>query len=183
MATMLITVESAELDIAAMRQRFDKSHNRRRMLQQILNYLQAAKGGFKPAYLNVALCSAHASATITCTQASAVDATDTVVIAGTTLALVAVPATESQFAKGATNATMATNLAAKINAHSVLSKLVRATVLSNVVTLTCKVPGPIGNLVTLTETGNGMAVTGGGALASGASDEMDALQFGYDPTV
>ncbi len=184
MAAMLITVETGELDIAALRHRFDKSHNRHRMFGGILNYLYAILGGNKSAFVQVELCSAYAAGYVDCDNSDAVNGTDELTVAGTVLAVEASPASEDQFAKGATDATFATNLAAAINAHTTLSKIVRAYVASsptNRCHIVSRVPGPIGNLVTLAETGNGFVLSAA-ALASGAGDETDTLQMGYLPT-
>lgn len=111
--------------------------------------------------------SARASQTIGCDQSDAVDGTDEVVIAGVTLAVEAAPANENQFAKGADDIEFAANLAAAINAHSVLSTLFDATSDGvDTVTVTALLPGLVYNQVAITETGNGFTL-GGAALTGG----------------
>ncbi len=108
-----------------------------------------------------------ASQTVTCGNAAAVNGTDTITIGGVTLAVVASPANQNQFLKGASDAAFATNLAAAINAHTTLQQYVVASALAAVVTIRGLRPGIIYNLVALTEVGNGFTL-GGSALANGA---------------
>lgn len=182
MAAALIVIESGDMSIAGMRQMLDKSHNRRRMLGEFIAYLKAIMGGFKPAYMHVELCDVFATAYYTCVEDDAVDGTDVATIAGVALSVEAEPANESEFLKGTTNAAFATNLAACINAHSTLSKICRAYVSNtNRCNVVSKVPGIIGNLITLAETGNGLTASAA-ALATGAGDETDSFQMGFLPT-
>lgn len=179
MADLMVVFESAETS-TVLDYKFD-ANDRRHYIAALEDYLKKLKTGMAQAYVYSTVGTVRASGTVTCTVASVVDGTDEVVIAGTTLAVEASPATQSEFLKGASNAACATNLAACINAHTTLSKIVRASASAAVVTITAKVPGPIGNLITLTETGNGFAVSGA-VLASGASNECDGFSFGYLPT-
>lgn len=149
----------------------------RKILALLLGLLNGAYRGF----IRTTLCSERSSATITGTAAGVAPG-DLVVIAGTTLTNAASPANENEFADSAVTATLAANLAAAINVHSVLSKIVFAvvtTAASGIVTVYSKYPGPIGNLITLTETG-GYTVSAA-ALAGGAGDEVDDYARGYDP--
>lgn len=158
---------------------------RRQSMRNLRKTLALFKGvlvGAYRGYIRTTLCTARASATITGTAAGVAPG-DLVVIAGTTLTNAASPASEDEFADSATTATLAANLAAAINVHSVLQKIVFAvvtTAASGVVTVYSKYPGPIGNLITLTETG-GYSVSAA-ALAGGSGDEMDDYQKGYDPS-
>jgi hypothetical protein len=73
---------------------------------------------------------------------------------------------------------------AAINAHSVLSLFVRAEQNSATeFSITCLVPGPIGDAIKLAETGNGFTLTGA-ALDGGDQtvDEQQHFVFGYDQT-
>jgi hypothetical protein len=152
-------------------------------LRQIMNLIKGAMLGNRRSFVRTCLASAVASKTVTCSASGAADG-DTLVIGGTTLTVAAAPANESEFIKGATDALHAAATVAAINAHSTLSKIVWAAVTtsaSGILTIYCKYPGPIGNLVTLTETGSGFVV-GGAVLASGASDEVDEEGHGYSPT-
>lgn len=126
-----------------------------------------------------------ASQTITCSSSAAVNDTDTLTIGGgTALAVKATPTTQDQVSKGTTDAAFAANVVAKINANTNTSKIVWAAVTtsaSGIITIYSVYPGPIGNLITLSEVGNGFTINGGGAaLESGASDAVKHHIMGYD---
>lgn len=127
--------------------------------------------------------SAVSSQTITCSSASAVNDTDTLTIGGgTALAVKATPTTQDQVSKGTTDAAFAANVVAKINANTNTSKIVWAAVTSSatgVITIYSVYPGPIGDLITLAEVGNGFTLTGA-ALTGGASDAVKHHIMGYD---
>ena len=91
-------------------------------------------------------------ATGTATLAS-VAANDTIVIGGTTLTAKASPANENEFSQAGSDTADAASLVTKINAHSTLSQVVKASSSGAVVTITCLVPGVIGNHITLAQTG------------------------------
>jgi len=152
-------------------------------IRALANEYAACASGTRRGMARAFVASAVASQTITLDQAAAVNATDTLTIAGgTALAVVASPANENQVSKGASTAAFCTNVVAKINAHSAHSKLVWAAVTDSdggVITLYAVVPGPIGNLITLAEVGDGFTLTGA-ALANGASDEVDSYILGYN---
>ncbi len=99
-----------------------------------------------------------AFATLTCV--SAIE-TDTVVVGKTTLTIVASHATSSQIDLGASDAEMATNIAAKINSNATTSAIVRATSALGVVTVRALTPGLLGNCI-------GLSTTGGTITASTA---------------
>lgn len=179
-AHMTLTLETPDRAIASLRSDIDVT-DKARSVRAIMTELNSVLSGTRRGMVRVSLASVAASQTVTMDQSAAVDATDTITIAGTALAVVAAPANQSEFLKGASNTAFADNLVACINAHSVLQKIVRAKrTAAAVVTIYCIFPGPIGNLVTLAEAGNGMTL-GAAALASGASDETDSHQFGYVP--
>lgn len=149
-------------------------------IREIMNLTRSSLIGNERTYMRYVIASAVASKTVTCSASAAANG-DTLVIGGTTLTVAASPANESEFVKGSTDALHAAATVAAINAHSTLGKFVWAAVTtsaSGILTIYCKFPGPIGNLVTLTETGNGFVV-GGAVLANGASDEVDELNCGY----
>ena len=98
----------------------------------------------------------------------ALTADDTVIIGTTTLTAKAIPATEDEFAATVSTNADAAALSAAINAHSTLSKVVVASVVTGTVTVTSLYPGVLGNHIRLaegTDTGNKLAVT---AMANGA---------------
>jgi hypothetical protein len=113
----------------------------------------------------------QASGTIT---VASVQADDTVTIGKTTLTGKASPANENQFDSDGTDAAVAAAIVAKINAHSVLSKLVYASAADDVVTVAAHQPGSIGNHVALASSGATLTVTGSGYLASGAGGAESA---------
>lgn len=184
MAAFTVVIQDGSASASQLARWLDKS-DKRRAFKALLNYLHGILSGSMSGFLTTQVGSAFASQTVTVSQAAAVNGTDTLVIAGSngaTLAVVASPANENQFLKGASNAAFATNLAAAINAHATLSKFVRAKASGAVVTIYSLVPGILGNLITLSETGNGFTL-GAAALAGGTSDEADHHAFGYDPRV
>jgi hypothetical protein len=129
------------------------------------------------------IASACATVTIGCDQSDAVDSTDTVTIAGVALAVVASPSTTAQFAKGADDIEFAANLVAAIHANATLAKLVRASSDGiDTVTVTALAPGPVGNFLTLAETGNGFTISGA-VFSGGASDAPQTYERGYTPAV
>lgn len=163
-------------------QRFSRSSaGKRTVMRELGNYINGVQGGVRRAHVRVQCSEAFASQVVTCSQAAAVDGTDELTIGTIVLAVEAAPANESQFLKGASDIAMAANLAACINAHSVLSLFVKA--VSNgisAVTITCLVGGPIGDAIKLAETGDGFSLTGS-ALDGGDQtlDEMQTFTFGY----
>lgn len=101
-------------------------------------------------------------------------ATDAVAIAGVTLTASSTPADENEWEiDGASDALDAASLAACINAHSVLSKIVVATVASNIVTVTARVKGIIGNYITFTDADTTITSSGSGYLAGGTGGAQD----------
>jgi phage tail sheath gpL-like len=106
-----------------------------------------------------------ASGTVTC--ASVADA-DTVTVGKIVLTAKTSPSGAAQWARGVSNTADAAALAACINAHTTLNKLVSATSSGAVVTITTNAKGTIGNQVGLSSSsGTTLAVTGSGYLTSG----------------
>lgn len=100
--------------------------------------------------------------TNTITQASLVSGTDTLVFggsAGVTLTWQTTPSGENQVAIGASDTAAASNLVAKINAHSILGKIFVATSAVGVVTIKYKGDPRIGRLIGLTEAGGGQVIS------------------------
>lgn len=97
------------------------------------------------------------AATATATLVSC--ATDTITIAGVTFTGSGSPSGEAQFETDGNDAADAAALAAKVNAHSTLSKIISAVAVDNVVTFTCLVKGVIGNFLAITESGTTITVT------------------------
>jgi hypothetical protein len=98
----------------------------------------------------------QASATVTLTYAS-VAANDTVTVAGVALTCVTGTPSGAQFKKVTDGPTTAANLAAAINANQTV---VTATAAASVVTVTCNVPGLVGNWVPVaTSNSSGFALS------------------------
>lgn len=114
-------------------------------------------------------------ATIDATLASVV-ATNTIVIGGITLTAVNSGATNVQFNVGGSNTITAANLATAINANTSLDQTVQATSSGAVVTISCKIPGTIGNLVTTTATGG--TITVASVLAGGTDGSSGTVSHG-----
>lgn len=110
------------------------------------DYLNAVLSGAKNANMDVSSSTAApvaASGTFTLTSAVA---TDKVTIGTVDLTASSTPANENEWEiDGATDALDAASLAACINAHSVLSKVVSAAAVGAVVTITCLQKGVLGN--------------------------------------
>jgi hypothetical protein len=177
MTTHYTIIATTNDDAASLRNRLDKT-GRRVQLSRAISFLRQILGGNKAAQIRTQISTGKASFTYTCSQAAAVDNTDTVSIGAVTLAVKAAPATENEFLKGASDIALAANLAAAINAHSVLSEF--CTAVSDgisLVTVTIDIPGAIGNQLVVAEAGSGFTKSGA-APTGGASDEMDEFAFG-----
>ena len=120
------------------------------------------------ALVDVSVAVVYATSTLTYTGVSV--AGEVLTISGVTLTARAAPANEAEFLVGGTLAASATNLRACINAHSTLSQLVVATGTAGAVIVTARLPGVVGNSITVSETQtNAGAWSGSGtALGSGA---------------
>jgi hypothetical protein len=174
-----IIIDAEDEDAETLASRFDRS-TKQTSLREIGNFIAAMNGGMRRGLIRAVVGTARASKAVNCDQSDAVDGTDALTIAGTALSVEAAPASEDEFEKGADDIEFADNLAAAINAHSVLKKLVYA-VSDGVsdVTVYSKYPGTIGNLITLSEAGNGLTIAGGAtALSGGTSDEIDEYTCG-----
>jgi phage tail sheath gpL-like len=106
-----------------------------------------------------------ATGTLTLTYGN-ISASDTVVVAGTTLTATTGSPTAVQFKKETDATVTATNLKNAINAQTALAKYLVATSALGVVTITAKFKGSIGNLITIV--GSTGVVASAATLASGA---------------
>lgn len=111
----------------------------------------------------------------TATFASVV-ATNTLVIGGVTITAVNSGATSVQFNVGATDTITAANAVATINALTTLNKVVQASSSGAVITIVSLVPGTIGNLITLSQTGG--TITVGSALTGGTDGTKGDISHG-----
>ena len=179
-----LNIELPSRLIASLRTQLDRS-DKGISLAEYIHILQGlrASGPNNNGVLRACIASACATQAVTCTQASASDGVDTIVIGGTTLTAKTTPTTTAHYAIATTDATYAASMAAAINANATISKLVRATSAAGVVTITALYPGPIGNLITTTEAGNANVLGQVSVMANGASDEVDTYDFGYHSAV
>lgn len=110
----------------------------------------------------------------TLTLVSAI-ATDAITIAGVTFTATSTPTTELHWEiDGASDTLDAASLAAAINAHSTIGKVVLASSSEGVVTLTCRVKGTIGNFVAFSSADATITASGTGYLAGGTGGVEDA---------
>jgi hypothetical protein len=75
----------------------------------------------------------------------------------------------------------AAKLAAAVNAHSTVSKIVSASASAAIVTVTCRVPGVIGNFIQFTDSDSTITSSGSGYLAGGtggATSDATTHAFG-----
>jgi phage tail sheath gpL-like len=174
MASLILTVKGA--DVTALKK---ASTLKNEGVQGIINHLAALASGANPGTIYAQSSASNpvaASGTITLVSC----ATDTVTIGGVAFTGSSTPSGDEQFETDGSNDADASALAAKINAHPTLSKVVAATVANNVVTVTCLVRGVVGNFIALSETGSTITVSGatlsGGT--GGATDSESSWAFG-----
>lgn len=72
------------------------------------------------------------------------------------------------------NTYTASKLAAAVNAHATVSQIVVATYAAGVVTVTCRVPGVVGNFIQFTDSDSTITSSGSGYLANGTGGATDA---------
>ncbi len=101
-------------------------------------------------------------------------ATDTITIGSITFTGTGTPTTSLHFETDGDNTADAAALAAAINAHATTSLIVTATSAENVVTVTAKQKGVVGNFIPFSETGSTITCTGSGFLAGGTGGATDA---------
>lgn len=123
----------------------------------------------------------RASGTYTLAYASIAN-NDTVTIGGTVLTCVTgTPSGFTQFKKVTDGPTTAANFAAAINGNTTLNKYLTASATTTgvgVVTIVCRVPGVIGNLVSLA-TSNGTGFTVSAALMTSGAGGSETTQINY----
>ena len=162
MPSLVLTIKSPRTDLATRLTRVEPREALLNLSKFIRGYATGLETGAVYAQNNA---SDPVAASATATLVSC--ATDTITIGGITFTGTGTPTTELHFETDGNDAADAAALAAAINAHSTLSKIVVATTASNnIVTITCLVKGVIGNFITLSETGTTITVSGA-ALAGG----------------
>jgi phage tail sheath gpL-like len=134
-------------------------------VQNFENYIAAIAGGNQSAILSFQVGAVQAAGTLTFASTGPTN-TQTCSILNVTFTAVTSGATGNQFNISATPATVAANLAAAINASANLTGKVTATSELGVVTITCVVPGAVGNGLALSA--GTLSNTTAGAFAGGS---------------
>lgn len=150
-------------------------------IQDIVNHLQSLASGNEKGTVYCQSGTANpAAASATLTLVSAI-ATDAVTIGAVTFTATSTPTTELHWEiDGASDTLDAASLAAAINAHSTISQIVTATSVTNVVTVTAKQRGVVGNAINIssadaTITASAANLTGG---TGGATNAASTYAFG-----
>lgn len=136
------------------------------------NYFQAMAGGVRLGTVSALVGAVQATGAVTFTGLPSNN--ETMSVCGVTLTAVSGTPTGNQFQIGADATATATNLRNLINSQSTLNKIVVATSNAGVVTLTCLVPGVIGNGLQLSESLSNATIT---AFASGAEGTAYTLDL------
>lgn len=148
----------------------------RELINELKGFASGARNGSMIVELENATNTTKATGTITCTGVPT--ANDTVTIGGKVLTWKASAGNENEITIGGSATTSGDALAAAINANSVLAGLVSATAATGVVTITCVVPGRIGNLITTAEAGTNTTVQQ--TVLSGATATQQAAARTFD---
>jgi phage tail sheath gpL-like len=172
MSSLVLTIKSTDTQ-ANLQQKFKLDSNEKMKLKNDLAAYFKSAELLHQCDIDVQTGSANpvaASQTVTC---ATVNADETFVIGATTFTAKASPSGEEEFDQSGTDAQTATDLAAKISAHSTIGKLFIASADSGVVTVSARQKGAWANQIALSETGTGMTL-GGSFMASGAGGADDA---------
>jgi phage tail sheath gpL-like len=154
---------------------YTKSGQEKSVLRRVANLLRGLDAGKMIGNVKLTASSYSATAaTGTITLVSAV-ATNAVTFAGVTFTFTSTPTLETDVeVDGASDTADAAALAAAFNAHATIKNIVYATSALGVVTLTCRLPGVIGNYLALSKSGAPITVSGayltGGAGGSSAAN-------------
>ncbi len=157
-------------------------HTARQASAAVANMINGLVSGAQPGQVYLAAISdagTRSTGTIVCTQANAAGDTITWTYAGLTVVL-----TEGvDFVRGASDATLATNLAAAIASNQILKGLFATQVSTNTITLTSKLPvGFVGHATMTTSDATAFVITqlSGGTLA-GATIFLQNFETGRTP--
>lgn len=160
--------------------------HKQQFMRKIRKYLSGLSGGAFNGAVNAtvveATAAAFATATATITHANLTDG-DTIVVGGVTFTAKAAGATGNQFNIGADATADAAALVVAFNASATnnIAQFVTASSALGVVTFTARLPGAIGNLITLT-TNDATAFTLSAAVLGGGSTGTangSTFSFGY----
>lgn len=173
MASLVITVKTKRTQ-ANLQQALQIGANEKKGgIVAIITYFREIMSGLSRGDVTVQTASADpVAATATATLVT-VAVGNTVTIGGTTLTASASPASESDFSQAGTDTQDAASLASVINAHSVLSHLVKATSALGVVTITALQSGVVGNQIVISKVGTPITLAPTTALAGGTGGAMD----------
>lgn len=174
MSTIVITIQSDESQAINKQIMKVSSGHKKRIIHEVAGRVRDLASGFHAGVITVQTGSADpvaASGTVTLANVSA---DDTVTIGKTTLTAKASPSGEDQFSQAGTDTADAESLVAKINAHSVLSKIVVASNVAGVVTIAALVKGEIGNHIALASSNGTRLAVSAAYLASGAGGALEA---------
>lgn len=150
----------------------------REELVSLRNFFHAAAGGDRSVKAVVRVNSGDAVAASGTLTFSSITGANTFVIGSETFTCENSGASgNNQFNKGASDTAAAVNAVAKINAHPNLMQTVVASNVAGVITVTCIVPGLIGNYITLT--GGTHVTASASTLASGADAATYSAQNTY----
>ena len=158
---------------------FAITNPKRGVVREIADFLKSLAHGRRGAtvrYGSVSLASASASASKACTFSGTVSAGSTITLDSVALTWTVSGTGANEVKIHSTVGTAATYLATAINASAVLSKIVTAVASAAVVTVTCNVPGLIGNSVQVAETANNFAWAGGATRLSGGVGDPPTIR-------
>lgn len=144
-----------------------------RTLTRLSEYSAAIAGGMHSGRVILATTAVQSTGTVTF---SSIAAADTVTIGVTVLTGSNSATGTTQFLTGTTDTLSAVSLAAVINANATTSKLVTATSAGAIVTITCQVPGLIGNFFPIAISAHGSVSAA--KLAGGSEDANVAMYNG-----
>lgn len=142
----------------------------------LTNFLEAAVGGYEHISIDLQVTDGTAPVAASATATLVSCATDTITVGKTTFTGTGSPSTALHFETDGDDTADAAALAAAINAHTDTSKIVTATSLANVVTVTAKQKGLVGNHIAFSETGSTITCTGSGFLAGGTGGATSAAK-------
>jgi phage tail sheath gpL-like len=172
MSSLVLTIKSSRSDIATLA---PGSTADSEAVVALSTYFAACAGGYDHASIDAQYSSSDpVAASGTLTLVSAI-ATDAITIGTTTFTATSTPTLSTHWEiDGADDDADAASLCAAINAHATVSLAVTATVAANVVTITAKQKGVIGNHVPLTSADATITASGSGFLAGGTGGAANA---------
>jgi hypothetical protein len=141
---------------------------------KLVDYMKSIASGMLSSKVVAGVNPAKASGTF---EGNTVIATDAIAINGTTFTAVSSGATGNQFNIGGDDAETMANLAAAINASTDVNELVEATAEDEVVTITAKYPGILGNAITISSAD--ATITASGARLSGGDQGAEVRTHYY----